>query len=193
MNYRWGFKSEAEEIATEIWPEIGNPWLSNLDLERVTDHLGIAVIPISELRLAAPTDVAYFSGQRSGQLSAFTAFEGPKRTIFFNDYVHPNRQRSSICHELGHALLLHEKTPPLTAEGVREFDGPIEYEADFLGAALLIPKQSAIAALRHDMSIAEIAITFQVSEQLARWRTNASGARKIVRRTRRKYGRPVTT
>ena len=188
MKFEYGFKTASETIASDIWAELNRDSLIRLEPAEIAEFLEIEILPVSALNHRASGEVSYFHGRRQSKLSAFTMFLGWQRTIFVNDVHHPNRQRSSIAHELAHALLGHPPTPPLTADGVRNFDRPLEKEAEFLGAALLIPRSSAIESMKAGLSSAEIADLFGVSKQLAAWRIGDSGARTIMSRTRAKYG-----
>ena len=84
---------------------------------------------------------------------------------------------------------MHDPTPPLTTDGTRNFDQPMEDEAAFLGGALLIPRSRAIEVVKQNASLETVASTFKVSVQLARWRLGGSGAKNIVARSRKKWGR----
>lgn len=55
-----------------------------------------------------------------------------------------------------------------------------EWEAAELGAELLLPYDAAHRAARAKRSDEEVAASFDVSLQLAGWRMNATGARKVA-------------
>ena len=187
MKYERGFRTWAEEIAEDAWkePVLANP--NEIDISEYARSLDIPVFTIGSLSAKVGLEVAYFKGARQSSLSAYTIMFGfQERIIFYNESHHVHRQRSSIAHELGHALLNHESTPPLTTNGGRNFDRPMEDEAEYLGAALLIPKSKAINALLNDDSVDQVAEKFNVSKQLARWRLGVSGAQIIVNRIREK-------
>ncbi len=183
-------KKGAEDIAKEVWAELGIAHPDVIDIQMYAESLGIPVFTIGSLSNIDGLDVAYFKGVSQSKLSAYTIMFGfQERVIFYNDAHHIHRQRSSIAHELAHALLMHEPTSPLTSNGARNFDRPMEEEADFLGAALLVPRPRAIQAAKQKLSDDEVAEDFNVSAQLAGWRMGISGARTIAQRTNRKYGR----
>ena len=183
-------KKELEAMAEEVWEEQQTKRFTPFNLEDYVADLGMPMHPIDFLKSVSSRDVAYFRGVAKDKLSAYTVMFGfQERVIFYNDVHHPNRRRSDIAHEVAHALLMHEPSPPLTSDGQRNFDKGIEGQADYLGAALLIPRSQAINSAFSDYSNAEIAEIFEVSEQLALWRMNSTAARTIVARARKKRTR----
>lgn len=93
-------------------------------------------------------------------------------------------------HELSHLLLRHE-TRQLERIGELVFftcDPDQEEQADHLGATLLLPRPLLVAGLARGPSIGAIAETYGVSEQLARWRVNATGVAVQIKRRRAARG-----
>lgn len=101
--------------------------------------------------------------------------------IVHNDAHHPDRQRSNICHELGHCFLGHRFTPPLTESGERIRDGGIEAEANFFAGSLLIPNEAAIHIMRQGLVPVARQI-YGVSQPMLVYRLRMSGAQKIHER-----------
>lgn len=62
----------------------------------------------------------------------------------------------------------------------------VEKEASYLAGELLIPKRAAISAAFSGHSNQDVAERFRVSEKFAQWRMDASGARLIAQRSRRR-------
>lgn len=122
MPPRRGFPTEANWIASDVRAELGLEPEDRLDPLTLADALDIPVTRMSELRREAPRVVAYFGGPQQGAFSAMTLFCGRRRTIIHNDAHSPARQVSNITHELSHGLLLHPRTPPLDAVGLRASD-----------------------------------------------------------------------
>jgi hypothetical protein len=56
----------------------------------------------------------------------------------------------------------------------------IEDEANWLGATLLIPGPAARAAARRRLSHEQVADKFGCSTEMARWRMNMTGARRML-------------
>jgi Zn-dependent peptidase ImmA (M78 family) len=81
----------------------------------------------------------------------------------------------------------------LFADGKRGCLNPVakemEAEATEMAAELLLPGAAARRAALAGMSDAEVAQEFDVSVELARWRMNATGARRIAQREAEKRRR----
>lgn len=134
--------------------------------------------PVDVERIASlyGADVRFrgFEDETSGLLYS----EGGRRIIVVNAAHHPNRQRFTVAHELGH-LALHADQAGLfvdhnlvmfrkQAEG---FD-PREYEANLFASALLMPEEMLRRATEHriidafdDHAVKALAHRFQVSAQ----------------------------
>jgi hypothetical protein len=181
--YRRGFKTEAESLAAEVRQELGLQTLDPLDPLLLARHLEIPVMALSEFREVSPGAVHLLDVDPSA-FSAATIFAGRRRLIVHNDAHSAERQSSNVGHELGHGLLHHAPTPALDDRGCRLWDQGIEDEAQYLAGALLIPRDACIAMVFRNASVAQIAAEFGVSEPMARYRVNISGARLIAQRAR---------
>lgn len=180
---RRGFKTEARDISREIRAELGLTMLDPLDPWILAAHLAIPVWRLSEYRALAPKAAASLAGAQQSAFSAMVAFIGHRRVVIHNDSHALTRQRSDISHELAHALLMHE--PHVVRDGQPpHFDPAQEDEAGWLGGTLLVTEESCLAACRSNVALAEAAARMGVSEDLMRWRINATGARKRVTRAR---------
>jgi len=70
----------------------------------------------------------------------------------------------------------------MDSNGQRFWNAEVEQEANWLAAALLIPREAAVQMLKQDWTISDIAAHFGVSEALCRWRLQQSGANQQVLR-----------
>lgn len=187
MAPRRGFPTEANWIASDVRAELGLEPEDRLDPLTLADALDIPVTRMSELRREAPRVVAYFSGPQQGAFSAMTLFCGRRRTIIHNDAHSPARQVSNITHELSHGLLLHPRTPPLDAVGLRASDRALEEEAGWLTGALLISEASALLIAERGWSVETAATHYGVSQRMVQFRLNVTGApRRVGARVRRR-------
>ncbi len=184
MAYRRGFKSEANEIARDVRDELGLQQLDRLDPNLLARHLAVPILPLSQLRSLAEEPVEYLLCKEPEAFSAVTVFCGSRRTIVHNDAHSRGRQSSNVTHELAHALLLHDPSPPLDHRGCRIWDPNIEDEAQWLAGALLITEEAALWIVRGGMSGVSAAEHFGVSEKMVIYRTNVTGARRRVARAR---------
>ena len=183
---RWGFKTEANDIAREIRQELGLRTADPLDPWRLADHLAIPVVRLRSLYPDAPGAVEMFTKVDLDSFSAVTVFDGTARIIVHNDAHSRGRQASDIAHELAHALLFHPPSPALDHRGCRNWDKELEDEATWLAGALLISEEAALMIARSGMSLEDAATKYGVTTYMVRFRLNVTGARKRVRRMRYK-------
>jgi hypothetical protein len=164
LSFRRGFKAEANRIALRVREQMGLSPNAPIDPEAVCTHFEIDLIRLSELKPQSP-----FLRDLNSSFSAVTVPFGWRRAIVYNDSHHPYRQRSNICHELGHCFLGHQCTPPLLPNGERARDGGIEAEANYLAGALLIPNEAAIYIVRQGL-ILQAQEMYGVSEPMLTYR-----------------------
>jgi uncharacterized protein DUF955 len=179
--YRYGFKTEATGIASEVRAELKLGSLDCLDPSALAAHLDIPIWSLSEFVAAEPL-IAPLLNHESGAFSAVTVFCGTRRTIVHNDGHSDGRKNNNLAHELAHGLLLHPPTPALDNNGWREWNQQIEDEATWLAGELLVTKEAAMAVARGQWAEGFAAAHLGVSVDLIRWRVNVSGARTIVQR-----------
>lgn len=179
MKFRRGFKTEANQIATEIRTELGLSKIAPFDPWALAEHLAIDILPLSEMLNEAPT-VTHFLNEGQDTFSAMTVFYGTARLIIHNDKHSKGRQNSNISHELSHALLQHPAMPPLSELGLRNFNPKLEDEANWLAGTLLIPEPVALNIARQKLNINAAAYQYGVSTQMVQYRLNVTGAYKRV-------------
>ena len=178
MGFRRGFKSEAERIACEIREKVGLSSVDRLDLEAVSSEFEIDILDMTAL----PCDTSRFQSTRNGKFSAMMAHVGLRSAIIHNDTHHEHRQRSNICHELAHCFLGHEGCTLMDEDGSRSHDGKIEAEANFLGGALLLPKEAALHVLKNGLKSRAREI-YGISRPMLDYRLRISGAEIIHARS----------
>lgn len=171
MEFRRGFKADANRISLRIREKMGLQPIDPIDPAEICAYMEIVLLKLSDL----DCDTSRFLGIDSSRFSAVTVPCGCDTAIVHNDSHHPHRQRSNICHELGHCFLGHRFTPPLTESGERARDGGIEAEANFLAGSLLIPNEAAVHILRQGM-LFEAQGLYGVSQQMLNYRLQVSGA-----------------
>jgi len=185
MALRRGFKTEAETIAAEIRSDLKVSLHSRLDPQLLAEHLDIQLWPLSQLNHSTSSveglaeAITYLTAADTSVFSAVTVFSGTVRTIVHNDGQSLARQASNISHEVAHGLLLHPPGPVLDQRGCRLWIADAEDEANWLGGTLLIPGPAARRAARNRRSLDQIADQFGCSTEMARWRLNMTGARRL--------------
>jgi IrrE N-terminal-like domain len=178
---RPGFKAEAEHTARLVRAELGLGPLDALDCFALAEAWGIPVVSLGELREdgANERSVRRLLNE-DARFSATTVVLGTKRLIVYNPRQPPGRSASSLAHELSHLILEHEAAPAIGIGGCRHWDGLQEAEADWLGAALLVPRESALEWMRQNGDLEDGARNFGVSIELFRWRVNHTGVVRQV-------------
>jgi Zn-dependent peptidase ImmA (M78 family) len=184
---RRGFKAEAEALSAELRQELSLKDRDPLDIFQLAAHLEIPVVALSSygghlsegaLRVLMETQQSAFSG--------ITIHHGCRRLVVLNDAHADTRQRSSLAHELAHALLGHPPSPLTNDTGERHYDSDIEKEANWLSGTILIPGPAArhIAFNIPDHNTA--ARRYQVSIEMLTYRLRVTGALTIAKRAGRK-------
>jgi hypothetical protein len=178
---RPGFKAEAEKIAQLARAELGLGPLDALDCFALAEEWGIPVVSLGELRVDGAPDrsVRRLLSEDAG-FSATTVVLGSKRLIVYNPRQPPGRSASNLAHELSHLILEHEAAPAIGLGGCRHWDGVQEAEADWLGATMLVPRESALEWMRQNGDLEDGARNFGVSIELFRWRVNHTGVVRQV-------------
>lgn len=183
MALRRGFKADAKRLAGEVRDlELGCGLWVPFDPWRLAELYGISVQGITEVGASAPT-VEYLTITSPRLFSGALLPIGTGRAIVENDGHDRPRRRSTVCHEMCHVLLEHRFTTVLVREGdnCRNSDRNQELEAAELAGELLVPAAAARTMGHSGLSDEEVARKYEVSLEMARWRMQVSGARKIAK------------
>jgi hypothetical protein len=175
-----GFKDDADRIAADLRAELGLTARQRLDPVKLAEHLGVPIWSLRQLRdewAADPGAVDLFVGAARDRFSAATVTDGSFRLIVYNETHSSARKANSLTHELAHIVLGHEPTPITDPTGLRLWNREVEDEADWLAAALLVPRAGALALLIEGYGIAQGAEHYGVSAELYQWRVNQTGVR----------------
>ena len=180
MKLRYGFKTEANNLSVELRGEMGLRATDPLNPQDLAAHLEIPVAGFSDF-LAAEPSVAPLLKERSTEVSAATIHRRSRRLVLVNDSHLPDRQNSSVAHELAHALLHHAPRPALDEFGCRHWNGELEEEAAWLGAVLLITNEGARAVVAQRLSDNAARARYGVSQEMLTWRIRMSGGMRMNR------------
>ncbi|MEH2330107.1 ImmA/IrrE family metallo-endopeptidase [Nostoc sp.] len=87
----------------------------------------------------------------------------------------PARRESNLMHEFGHLLLRHKivRFDPNTGLPLRRQTD--EDEATYLGGCFQIPRRGLLWAVQRQMTQTQIAVHFNASEEMVRFRSNLTG------------------
>jgi Zn-dependent peptidase ImmA (M78 family) len=183
MGFRWGFKTEANELADEVRGELGIGPLERLDPRALASCLEIPILGLSELVADAP-QIRHLLIVEPEAFSAATVFSGSRRTIVHNDAHAAVRQNSNLAHELAHGILHHPRVCALDDIGCRTWNQDVEDEAAWLSGVLLVSEPATIAIAQGRWTPSQAALRFAVSGRMIQYRLNATGAARRVQRAR---------
>lgn len=185
---RRGFKASAERCAISAREELGLTALCVLSPWAYADHLGILVFGADELDL--PQDHAdQLLNRDPDSWSGMTLDEDNVKLVVLNSAQSKARQCSTLMHEIAHILLGHvPASAEISPSGMvllSDYSDEQEEEADWLGAALLLPEGALLHYRGQGMSAQEVALIFGVSNDLCIWRCRMSGVEKRLNYRRR--------
>jgi Zn-dependent peptidase ImmA (M78 family) len=163
------------------------------EIERAASDLlhgaGVLKAPIPLHRIATFLKAGIHQQTFEDMVSGVLLIQGEERHIMVNKAHHPNRQRFTIAHELGHLVLHHQSGDRLfidthlrayqrrgtATSGVYEEPGSTttpaeEKEANQFASALLMPRELLLSRtvdreFWDELDIAALAAEFGVSEQ----------------------------
>lgn len=187
-----GFKAWAERTAANIRRDLGLSMTQPLDPRVLAKDLGIRVISPEDIRgLAGDILTQLLEKDPSGWSAATLLFE-TKTIVIYNPRNSKGRQASDIIHELAHVILGHEPSQIVFSEdgqiATRTFDRKQEDEANWLGWALLLPREALMAARHARLATPQIAERYGVSEKLVGFRLQMTGVEMQMRRRRHAPG-----
>jgi len=185
-----GFKSWAERTAATLRRELDLGPLAPIDPFRVAAFLGVDVRTPREIP-DLPADVIdpLLEGDPFGWSAVSLAINGGWLLIY-NPRKSKGRRASDIMHELAHFLLDHKPTTIIMSEeldlAIRSFNKKQEDEANWLGWAVLLPRDALVACLRRRMNVHAIAEEYGITEDLVTFRKRITGAEYQFRAARRR-------
>lgn len=178
---RRGFKAEAERRAESARILLGLPAMAKLDPWDYAAALDVIVLGADELDLDA-NHAAQLLERDPDSWSGMTLDEDGVRLIVLNSAHAKRRQCSTLMHELAHLILEHiPATVNVSPSGLTllsDYSDEQEEEADWLGAALLLPQAALLHHRGGGASMSNIADAFGVSNDLCTWRCRMTGVEK---------------
>ena len=182
---RRGFKTEAENASAAARQALKLRPLAALDPWAYAQLLGVLVLDFASLSLS-PATIHQLTVADGDSWSAMTMKEGATLAIVLNPAHAPTRRHSDLMHELAHIKLRH--TPvrvDVSKNGVlllSDYSEDQEQEADWYGAALLLPRSALVHHRSRGETAADIADRYGVSASLCEWRLRMTGVEIQVRR-----------
>jgi Zn-dependent peptidase ImmA (M78 family) len=182
---RHGFKAQAERLSAEARQSLNlaplaplNPWL-------YAEHIGVVVLDFDAINLSTDCKLRLLATD-SESWSGMTLREDGVTAIVVNPSHSAGRQSSTLMHELAHVMLKHMPTQvEVSSTGLlllSDYSDEVEAEADWLAAAMLLPRDALMAQRRRGETISAIAEAFGTSDQLCEWRVRMTGVDVQLRR-----------
>ena len=148
-------------------------------------------VPVDAVKVAKSLKVSVHQETLEEEVSGVLLIKGPERHILVNRAHHPNRQRFSIAHELGHLVLHHKEkdgdrlfvdthiklyqrvgapsdkaySEPGSATTPNEERQANEFASSLLMPASLLEQAARERDLRDELDVSALATMFAVSEQ----------------------------
>jgi Zn-dependent peptidase ImmA (M78 family) len=157
---------------------------------KLIEQYSVKTLPVPIERMAKQEGLKVQYAPFDDELSGMTYIKDDVPIIGVNSLHHPNRQRFTLAHELGHVILHRAKLggevhvdrgslrrDTLASAGIDD----IEIEANAFASELLMPQPLLEAALSErpldledDKAVATLAKKFRVSDAALRFRLQAS-------------------
>ena len=184
---RRGFKAEAERSAAAARIKLGLKDHAPIDPWAYAAHLNVTVLEFGKLGLSAQA-VKQLTAVDGDSWSAMTLQCDGTFALVINPAHAPTRQRSDLMHELAHIELRHAPARVEVSDTglllLSDYSDEQEQEADWLAAALLLPREILVRLRSAHKSTVEIATLYGVSEALCEWRLRMTGVDVQMRRVR---------
>lgn len=188
---RHGFKAEAERIAAQARSELGLKPLDAICPWAYAASLGVVVLEFANLSLAGKHRVQ-LTQVDGDSWSGLTLREEGRHFILLNPSHSRARQCSTLMHEIAHIKLKHVPgRVDISISGLMllsDYPDDQEQEADWLSAAILLPRDALISWRGQGATIPAICEAYGISEQLCEWRLRMTGVDTQLRHSARRAG-----
>lgn len=178
---RRGFKADAERRSLAARTSLGLEATAKLCPWEYAEFLGVMVFEAAELDLEREHAVQLLE-RDPDSWSGMTLFEEGTHVVVLNSTHHRPRRTATLMHELAHIILDHApadvEVSPSGLILLSDYSQDQEEEADWLGAALLLPETALLVQGSKGATMEQIASLYGVSEQLCTWRYRMTGIEK---------------
>lgn len=189
VEFRRGFKTWSERASLGFRRDLQIEPFGVLDPYELARHLNILVwTPHDVARLGdlAEVHLDQLLKHDPSSWSAVTLVLPPSKVIILNSTHAQVRQNSDLMHELAHLILEHKPArvdmTPKTLMILDTYDKLQEKEANWLGGALLVPREALLSVLSRNRHNENAASHFNVSTQMIKWRRQMTGVDKQLNR-----------
>jgi len=186
--FRRGFKTWCETISTEKRRALKIPLTAALDPRLVARDMRIAVRYIEQIPNLEPGTIPQLTVHDSDVWSALTVCHNGKYLIVLNSAHPKTREANTLMHEIAHLIIGHKPARlDITDDGLMilsSYDKQHEDEANWLAAALLLPREALLYARRRGMTVPEAAAHYGCSTALFTMRVQTTGVDVQLRRSK---------
>ena len=148
------------------------------------EHLGVRIWTPHDVPGLDQRFIEQLASTDESDWSATTIQVAGKTLIIVNSSHSVRRRANDVVHELAHIILDHTKARlEVSNEGhmwLKSYAKEQEDEADWLSAALLLPRDGLLKIYRRIQDFESIAEIYQVSVDLVRMRVNRTGISKQI-------------
>lgn len=184
-----GFKSRCEQTARRYRKRLGVSLEDALPFRQLADELGVVLWTPDDVPGLDAGAVRQLSVTDAGAWSAVTVRLDGRQIVVVNSAQNERRIPNSVVHELAHIILGHSAARvDISEDGhlwLSTYSQEQESEADWLAAALLLPRDGLLPCFARRRDVEAIAARFHVSRELVRWRLNMTGIVRQVGGQRR--------
>ncbi len=176
-------------MSSQARQDLGLAPTAPLDPWVYSSHIGVVVLDFSEIQLTAACKQRLLLTD-SESWSGMTLREDGVTAIIVNPSHSRGRQCSTLAHELSHVILKHVPAQvEVSSTGMlllSDYSDEAEAEADWLAAAMLLPRDVLMDRRRRGDTISAIADAFGTSDQLCEWRVRMTGVDVQLKRAGRR-------
>jgi Zn-dependent peptidase ImmA (M78 family) len=188
--FRRGFKIWCETIATEKRRTLKVPQTAPLDPHLVAKDMRVAIRYIEQIPNLAPDTIKQLTQHDPDVWSALTLCHNGKYLVVLNSAHPKTREANTLMHELAHLIIGHKPARlDITSDGLMilsSYDKQHEDEANWLSAALLLPREALLHVRRRGMTDQQAATTYGCSVALFTFRIQTTGVDLQLRRAKKR-------
>ena len=190
--FRRGFKTWCETVATQKRRLLKVPATAPLDPRLLAEEMRVLVVHIEQVPNLAAGTLEQLTAHDPDAWSAVTVCWNSRYLIVLNSAHAKTRQSSSLMHELAHLIIGHKPARlDVTPDGLMilsSYDKTNEEEANWLAAALLLPRDALLHIRRRGMTNEDTATMYGCSTSIVTFRINTTGVDLQLRRARKYRG-----
>lgn len=177
--FKRGFKTNAEKLSISYREQLKLKAWEPICAFKLAEYLKISFYKATDF-ISSESEIETLKQSEWSALTMITKIGN--RIIIFNPFHSQQRQQSDMMHELAHIVCEHkrdnEKYDFEIPFGMHVFDEIQEEEAKYLGATLQLSKACLFWSNKRSLTYEEIALKFNSSTEMVRYRMNMTGIAK---------------